>query len=118
MIEKVKKHLESQQYKVITAYNIEEQQQSCIAVNVVSVTNLNHTGCNDYQIEMQIIGFTFSEQDKSAKIRNEMAEYVQNKIKSFEDENLAGLIFDSVQYSSDQSIHSFTVKISLYICNN
>ena len=45
---------------------------------------------------MQIIGFTFSEQDKSAKIRNEMAEYVQNKIKSFDDEKLAGLIFDSV----------------------
>lgn len=105
-------------YKVILAYNMEQEQESCIAINLQTVQNMYHGNNYDFEYQMSIVGFTFITDDKTGQGRDQMCDYVTQKLKSFEDEQLSFKVIDSIDYESDESIHTFTVNFKLYTQEN
>lgn len=112
--EKLKDYL-SGKYKVITAYNAEEEQESCIAINISSLQNLYHGNKFDFEYTITITGFTFIEDDKTGEIRDEMAEYTVDKMKNYQSDDVAGVLIDNLEIETEETIHSFNLKIKLYI---
>lgn len=105
--------------KQFTDQNIEQEQ---IAIGISNMNNLQHNGCNDYEISVTVSGQTYYETDPNKQQILALFGIVQSAIQSLsvDDieiyvENIAGYLVEDSTFDNDDLTNTFAINLKFYV---
>ena len=119
-------------FKVITAFNAEEQTDlnGVVALSISNIENLHHGDKLDFKYTVQISGQTLADQDriraKINMINQRVLQVISNtaSIEMFKDENgdyalpeCAAVLFNGGSMSDDGDTRNFSYELQFFMCD-
>ena len=112
------------EYKVINAYNNEEQidLNGVLAISISNYQHLHHGDSNDYKITINISGQFLTAQDVSQSKTYKMFDFILDTIDDttilggFDD--LAGIVKNGGGIDSDGEVNTCNYSIDMYFCRD
>lgn len=114
------KNLLGERYPVLESYDATAgvHPSGCIAVDIVEIEDLMHTGCRDCRLEVHVSGFTLADEDRTRDSLQEMADYVLSQdYDGLEVEGLVGVVRGRISFASDGESNEFTLVLELFIAD-